>query len=290
MRKRIAELIGERRSCRSYLDRPIDDEIQGVLSDFLATSTVGPFGTTLRFRLVAATAENRSALRGLGTYGFIDGPTGFIVGAMSPGTRDFEDYGYVLEHAVLLATDLGLGSCWLGGTFTKSSFARAVGVSGEETVPAVIATGYAAANDGVRELTRFGAGSKHRLPPDQLFFDKRFGVSLWLEGTGAFGALLEGVRWAPSASNRQPWRIVRAGDRWHFYLQRTPRYGKGSLKFTLLGLADLQRVDMGIAMCHWELAARERGLTGAWALDDPGLPPPTEQTEYVMTWVEATDG
>ena len=74
---------------------------------------------------------------------------------------------------------------------------------------------------------------------------------------------------APSASNKQPWRVVRRGDDWHFYLQRTKGYGKGSALFAVLRLADLQRVDLGIALCHFELAARELGLAGEWVLDEP---------------------
>jgi nitroreductase len=89
---------------------------------------------------------------------------------------------------------------------------------------------------------------------------------------------------APSASNKQPWRIVRRGRDWHFYLQRTKGYGKGSAIFVMLRLADLQRVDLGIAMCHFELAARELGLEGAWALDEPAVGPLGRGVEYTATW------
>ena len=95
------------------------------------------------------------------------------------------------------------------------------------------------------------------------------------------------MRLAPSASNKQPWRIVRRrkGEAWELRLQRTPGYGKGSLTFRLLRLADLQRVDMGIAMCHFELAAREAGLPGRWV---PGRASPGVAgavPEHVVTWV-----
>ena len=100
-----------------------------------------------------------------------------------------------------------------------------------------------------------------------------------------FAAVLEGVRMAPSASNKQPWRIVRRGRDWHFYLQRTKGYGKGSAIFVMLRLADLQRVDLGIAMCHFELVAREHGLAGIWVARDPGLQLPGKDAEYVATWV-----
>ena len=95
---------------------------------------------------------------------------------------------------------------------------------------------------------------------------------------------LEMVRWAPSASNKQPWRIVRIGDAWHFFLQRTKGYGKGTLLFRMLRLADLQRVDIGIAMCHFELTARSLGLSGRWSIEDPKLKM-AENTEYTITWI-----
>jgi hypothetical protein len=116
-----------------------------------------------------------------------------------------------------------------------------------------------------------------------LFFANTFGSPLTIETAGAYSQPLEMVCWAPSASNKQPWRIVRIDDAWHFYLQRTKGYGKGTMLFSILRLADLQRVDMGIAMCHFELTARELGLNGSWVLDDPKLQMPVD-TEYTVTW------
>lgn len=49
-------------------------------------------------------------------------------------------------------------------------------------------------------------------------------------------------------------------------------------------LADLQRVDMGIAMCHFELTARERGLTDRWVVDKQSIEKPDENTEYIASW------
>ncbi len=89
---------------------------------------------------------------------------------------------------------------------------------------------------------------------------------------------------APSATNKQPWRIVRRGDDWHFYLARTKGYGKGSPWFRLLRIADLQRVDLGIAMCHFELVARESGQDGRWIVEDPGLWVSGPGIEYTATW------
>ena len=46
----------------------------------------------------------------------------------------------------------------------------------------------------------------------------------------------------------------------------------------------LQRVDMGIAMCHFELTAHELGLQGSWIVDEPKLMKP-EGAEYTVTWM-----
>ena len=111
-------------SCRTYLNKPIDDQRRRRLAEFLDADQTGPLGSRVRFALVAATDDDDEALRGLETYGFIKGATGFIVGAAERTPKDMEDYDYLMEHAILFATDLGLGTCWLGGTFSKSRFAR----------------------------------------------------------------------------------------------------------------------------------------------------------------------
>ncbi len=280
----FVELVRRRRSCRKYLGRPVAEGTRRSLEAFLALKRAGPFGSRARFALIAASAQDRAALKGLGTYGFIDGATAFIVGAIEHVSGDLEDYGYLLECAILRATDLGLGTCWLGGTFSKSGFARKLGLAGDELMPAVAAVGYAVDNDYSRDRIRRMAGSNFRRPPEELFFDAAFGAPLSPVDTGAYAGPLEMVRWAPSASNRQPWRIVRTPAGWHFYLARTKGYGKGTLLFTVLRLADLQRVDMGIAMCHFELATRAAGLSGGWVIEDPGIAPPQAGVEYTATW------
>jgi len=86
---------------------------------------------------------------------------------------------------------------------------------------------------------------------------------------------LEMVRLAPSAVNRQPWRIVLDKHAAHFYLLRAKGMGGGVL--------DMQKIDLGIALCHFDLAAQEAGLTPTFAESDPGLTPKNGE-EYIATW------
>jgi hypothetical protein len=280
------DLIEARFSCRSYRDTPIAAATQRQLAERVAAAQVGPLGGAMRFELLASGEDDADALRGLGTYGFIRNPAGFLVGAVRQSPTMFEDFGYLMEVLVLAATDLGLGTCWLGGTFTHSRFCDRIRCGPGEVVPAVVSVGYISETPRLLDrLSRRTVGANHRLPWDRLFFDGQFGRPLSPEAAGPYATPLEMVRQGPSASNKQPWRLVRTGEAWHFYLQRTRRYP--SVWASAFVPGDLQRMDLGIAMSHFALTAAELGLPGRWAQHDPGLEAPDVPTAYVVTWLGA---
>ena len=293
----VTEIIRQRYSCRAYSKTPIAPEQAWQLEAFAESITNGPLGTSLRFELVAATEHDRNALRGLGTYGLIKDPVGFIIGAAGEGGKNLEDFGYGMEAIILCATSIGLGTCWLGGNFTKSSFSKKIRATREEIVPAVASIGYAAENSRARDRLRQMARSDTRLPWEALFFrsssrstlrstqSESAAAPLDEASAGAYAAPLEMLRLAPSSRNTQPWRVIQDGACYHFYLQRTRGYGPGSLASILLGIADLQRTDIGIAMCHFELTAREIGLEGTWEVHEPAIRKPGDTIEYVVTWI-----
>lgn len=281
----ITEVIRRRTSCRSYEKTPMSPEIRAELADFCGAQTCGPLGAQPRFLLISATEENRAALKGLGTYGFIKNPTAFILGAVKRGPNALEDFGYLLETIVLRATALGLGTCWLGGSFTRSSFAHALALREGELLPAVIATGLPAESPRlVDRLIRGGAGSDRRLPWEQLFLNDDFSTPLTTTEAGAYTEALELLRLGPSASNRQPWRVLKTAGAWHFFLHHNPNYRK---QMKLVTAIDLQRVDIGIAMSHFALTATALGLRGIWQTQ-PFPAPPDPDTEYIISWVEQT--
>jgi hypothetical protein len=283
--KPVEEIIKERFSCRSYLKVPIAAETRVLLADFAASLRSGPLGSQSRFELVAATGDDLKALKGLGTYGFIKGATGFFIGATKESEKYLEDYGYLMEKIILYATTLGLGTCWLGGTFTKSSFAKKISADQGEIIPAVTSVGYIAKKPRrLDALIRRGAKADKRLPWEELFFDGEFGVPLSEEAADDYARPLEMVRIGPSASNRQPWRILKDGNTWHFYLQRSPGY-RERRTVKLFTNSDLQRVDMGIAMCHFELTARELGLEGRWEMNPPRIIVNNSLAEFMASWV-----
>jgi len=281
----ITEVIRQRFSCRSYLREPIDAYKRDQLRAFIDALPPGPFGSRPRFDLVAASETDAQSMRGLGTYGFIKNPSAFILGAMISSSYDLEDYGYLMEAIILYATSLELGTCWLGGTFTKSNFAKRIRLLASESIPAVTAVGtYADTERNRRGLVSNVAGAHRRLKWEKLFFNYHFGMPLLRSEAAEYRTVLEMLQLGPSASNKQPWRILNYNQFWRFYLRRTPGYYEDPVK-RILNLCDLQRLDMGIAMCHFELTARELGLNGEWLVEDGLDQHPDALTKYLVSWV-----
>jgi nitroreductase len=280
----VTEIIEQRFSCRDYNPGPIATEKQEQLIAFINDLAPGPFGNLPRFDLLAATETDSKALRGLGTYGFIKNPSAFIPGAMKSSAYDHEDMGYLMEVIVLFATSLDLGTCWLGGTFTKSRFAKKINLTAGETIPAVLALGeFAAPNQKRKGTASRTAGSHKRIPWDELFFNLEVDVPLSQEDAGDHAKLLEMARIGPSASNKQPCRVVKHNNFWRFFMRRTPGYRRDFIK-SVLDLCDLQRMDMGIAMSHFELTAKDLGLKGKWIVEEDLNKQPDEMTEYIVSW------
>lgn len=286
LRRPVSELVRERVSVRSYAPQSPEPAARRELERTCAALARGPLGSSCRFALLSPMARGADRPLRLGTYGQIRGARVFLAGAVRRGPHDLEDYGYLFECLVLKAWDLGLGTCWLGGIFSRGEFARGLGLEEGETLPAVSPVGTAAGGpDLVGSVIRFGAGSSRRRPWSELFFDEDWGHPLTEQRAGALAGCLEAVRRGPSASNRQPWRLLREhpGGPVHLFLRRSPGYLR-------LAPVDLQRADMGIAMAHFELAAREAGLRGSWAVERPPAGSAAAGLAlYVATWRERGD-
>lgn len=79
-----------------------------------------------------------------------------------------------------------------------------------------------------------------------------------------------------SAVNRQPWRAVVCGNAVHFYEKKAKAMSNNSL-------GDIQKVDVGIALAHFDLTLKETGINGRFAVKDPGLII-DDLMEYIVTY------
>ena len=273
MIQNIEELIRTRKSIRTFTDSSIEPEIKQQIISYMHANNTGIFGNKVDFYWIDGNEGEYKNVK-LGTYGIISGTKSFIAGKVKEGEKNYEDFGYCMEKVILYCTQLNVGTCWMGGTYKKTDFATAVDLKEDEILPAITPTGYFGEKKRtIDKLFRRMAGSEHRKPFDELFFSDSFSQSLTDKQQSTYGYFLEMVRLAPSASNKQPWRIVLIGNVFHFYLKRTPNYNNKVLQ------SDLQRVDMGICMSHFDLALSEKKVKHQWISANPGMAT-DEMTEY----------
>ncbi len=267
--KPLEEIVKQRRSVRSFTNAPIPQEVRNQINEFILTLQ-SPFPGKTTFKLIETQQEPNGEK--LGTYGMIKGASVYVGAAITIADFAVEALGYEFEELILFLTTLNLGTCWLGGTFNKDEFKKAMGASDDVLFPAVSPVGYFEKKSFKEILVRGAVRADSRKPWGTLFFDGDLKTPLTSSTAGAYAFGLEMVRLAPSASNKQPWRIVKAGNLYHFYEHKTPGY---SSAFSF----DMQALDMGIAACHFHLAAIEKGLKGSFIF---GSEPPIERPDNVI--------
>lgn len=275
----IIATIKKRFSVRHYDPLPVSEEDYAFLRDYVAEPSrlKGPFGGTTRVELVRVTKSVSDKGIKLGTYGMIRNPQAYLVGIIEDhNPKAVLDFGYAFEKLILALTARNIGTCWLGGTFTRNTFEKEMELGQNEVIPCITPIGYPKEKQGLfQSAVRYMVKADQKKGWEQLFFYSAFGRPLSESDAGPFAVPVEMVRLGPSASNKQPWRLVVSEDRRsvHFYLTHTPKY------------SDLmQRTDMGIAMCHFDLACGAVGLAGGFVERNPGLSLPDDRTEYIVTW------
>ena len=262
------ELIRQRRSVRTFDGRPLRAEDREKLLAFAAQVT-NPYDLPITWRILSAKEHRLSSP-------VISGTDTFIAGKLRRAAHAEEAFGFAFERFVLYAQSLGIGTTWIAGTMNRPAFEAAMALEDGEVMPCVSPLGYPAAKLSLREsLMRKGVRADSRLDFTALFYDGSFDRPLTQAAAGNLNQPLEMVRWAPSAVNKQPWRVVLSGSSAHFFEKRSKGYVDES------GW-DLQKVDVGIAICHFACGLEEQGITWRLTAGDPGIAVP-DGTEYVAT-------
>ncbi|MBN2685035.1 MAG: hypothetical protein JXR40_07135 [Pontiellaceae bacterium] len=284
----ILEAIECRTSVRNFKNEPLSASDLSGIKSALPDEECGPFGNRLRAAILHPTKDNPKAIDGLGgllgTYGFIKNAQAYAVAALKPAPFALNDFGFLLEGAVLKATQLGIGSCWLGGSFRPGPFGVAINAQGDEFIPAVIAFGYPSPKPRIADklIKMHHNKGNRRAAWETLFFHQNDFHIPADPANNISTTLLRAVHAAPSSCNTQPWRIAKEDHCFHFFFQRNSRYTK---KDKLIGNADLQMIDMGIAMRHFEISARECKINGKWVLlENPHTKNVPENTNYLISW------
>jgi nitroreductase len=235
--------LRERRSRREYDSNPLSEAGLTALE-----ATAEGFRPYEDARVAVIRDAPASLFFGVvGAYGRVSGaPSALAFIAADGEAHSHEHCGYTGEGVVLEASASGLATCWVGGAFSRSRVAGLVDLAPGESVLAVSPVGHALERIPVRERLVFRAGKpKHHRALEEI-------APGWQEWPAWARAGVAAARIAPSAMNRQPWRFAIEDGAIRVWAAGTP-----TPKITL-------RLDCGIAMLHFEIAARAEGCDGAW--------------------------
>ncbi|MBR6050511.1 MAG: nitroreductase [Clostridia bacterium] len=252
----ILDTIKNRRSVRTFEGIALrSDDAQKIIG--FAEKVENPYDIPIEWKLLDAKKHGLSSP-------VIVGTDTYIAGKMRRVPHAEEAFGYTFEKVVLFAENIGVGTTWIAGTMNREAFEKAMATSDGEVMPCVSPLGYPAQKMSLREsMMRKGIKADSRLSFCEVFFDGSFEKPLTEEAAGKLVGAFEAVRLAPSAVNKQPWRIVLCGGKAHFYEKRSRGFDDGEW--------DIQKIDMGIALSHFELALNELGLNAGFEISDPGI-------------------
>lgn len=217
----LLEAIDARHSVRRYISRPLKCEAVDFLQAKIdECNSKG----NLHIQLVL---NERKGFSGMLAYGSFSGVENYIVMAGRRADDLDERVGYYGEQIVLLAQQLGLGTCWAGLSYRKVKGAYAL--DSEEKVACMISLGYP--DD---------AGRKHKCKSVEDVSNAGVSTPEWFE-QGVRAALK-----APTAVNQQKFYIEYAGVKDGRHCVRARRL------FSMVGYTSM---DLGIVKLHFEIGA-----------------------------------
>jgi nitroreductase len=225
----LQEAIKMRHSVRRYTDAPVEPEKLDAIRKAIVEANEA---SGLNIQLVTDEPKAFKASNLLHvSYGSFRGVRNYLVMAGRNTDEDKEKVGYYGEKLVLLAQTLGLNTCWVGLTY-KEVFG-AYRLRRGDKVHCVIPVGYGESQ-----------GVQHKMRPVEEFIyaDPHLHLPDWF---------VEGVRaaaLAPSAVNQQ---------KYSFTLENGNIVG-AKTRFSLIGYT---QIDLGIAKCHFEIAAGKENFT-----------------------------
>ena len=218
----LLEAIHQRHSVRHYISRPLSPEIIQILQEKI---NVCNREGNLHIQLVVNETKGFS---GIMAYGSFSGVENYLVMAGKRSDDLDERVGYFGEQLVLLAEQLGLGTCWAGVSYRKVR--GTYQLLPDEKIACMIALGYP--NDEGRHTKRKSIAEVCNAGP---------ATPEW------FVRGVEAALRAPTAVNQQK-----------YYLEYLPPQGnelprvRATRRFSMVGYTQM---DLGIVKLHFEIGA-----------------------------------
>jgi nitroreductase len=236
----LYDMISKRKSVRKYEGAPLSI---GDISEILEfAGNAEPLHKEIKTKIVVVSRDDVNVFLPVISPHYL-----MMTSEESEGY--LENAGFLLQQVDLFLSSKGFGSCYVGMAL-PSKEARKM-----SELKFVI---FLAFGKPEEPLQRTDPSQFRRKDMEEIT-----DISKFLKDIDSFDAvtdLLESVRLAPSATNSQPWFLVSGKDKLDFYCVK-----QGLLKS--IGYRKMNKIDMGIALCHYALAAAHSGKTYEFICD-----------------------
>lgn len=216
--------IENRISRRKFEKEPIaGGEKENIIS--LINQLNGESGLTMTF------IEDGSAAFGKlrKSYGLFTNVRSLILMKGKKNDKDLkEKIGYYGEDLVLAITDLGLGTCWVGGTFDKDELP----IDSGEELACVVVVGKVEAPSLTEKMVRSATHRKVKSMEERIISAQP--LPQWIQNG------MKAVLFAPSAKNTQKAMF---------------KYENSTLSAQIAEDYSMDLIDLGIAKKHFEIGA-----------------------------------
>ena len=234
-KQNLMKAIEMRRSRRKFQGTPIEEAAVIKL-----TTLIAQYNEVGEVRMELITNNGKSFNGFTKSYGMFSGVNDYVV--LVAHEQDFDEIerlGYYGEQVVLHATALGLGSCWVGGGFSRSDMP--ITLPDEASVMGAIIIGNVEVALSFKERMIHGMTHRKTKTIEQMYTSNEPVPEWFLTG-------MQSVQRAPSAVNKQPVMFT---------------YEAGKVKASLKApISTWTALDLGIAKLHFELGAG--GGTWTW--------------------------
>ncbi len=238
MREKLMKAMLQRKSIRVYLEKQLSKGQISDIKSYISTADnyTCPFGSDVRIDLL----EHGN----VDTKGVIKNAPVYVVVVIKNNVQALIDAGFVFENFVLFIETLDLSTCYLNSGFKRESVVLNKPLESDEIMIVASPIGFASEKKSLLDRgSKLFLKSGNRKDIDEMFysdFDKAPVVD------NAIREKLEYVRWAPSAINSQPWRIVFEDEKAHFYINEK-QYNSKRADY------NIHILDIGIALSHYSI-------------------------------------
>ncbi len=254
----LEKIIKSRKSIRSYIEKPLSKKDKDLINSWIDEIDFDNsiFNKKFNVKLLEVGIDAKN----LGTYGVIKGAQNFLCITAKKEEGVMESIGFNFEKIILNSTANDLGTVWLAGTFKREQFKNLLDVKEDEIFPIVCPIGYASEKRNLKNnFFRKIAKSDKRKDFNEILFKEDFNTPLDINKIEEYKFPLEMFRLAPSSANRQLWKIIYKDNCFHFYRIINSKNNDG---------LEIERLDIGIALCHFDLAIKEKNLSGEFVKID----------------------